>query len=99
LADRAIATGNPVEVGELDDPQPAILRLPVTATSRMPWWMRTSPAATVTATRSLISRQGTVVVRIDLDSTIVADDAGQFARRSERRRAASTGVPRHTQSE
>lgn len=37
-------------------------------------------------------------VHVDLDGTVAADDAGQFAQRSERRlprRAASTGVPHH----
>jgi len=41
-------SSSPFFYSELDDPRPAILRLLVTATSRMPWRMRTSPAATVT---------------------------------------------------
>lgn len=59
--DRVIAPGSSVEAGGNDDPQPAPVRLLVDLDChpRMPWRMRTSPAATVPATRSPISRQGT----------------------------------------
>jgi hypothetical protein len=56
--DAAISTGNTVEAGGRR-PRRRPSDCLWTATSRTPWRMRTSPAATVTATRSPISRHGT----------------------------------------
>lgn len=60
ISDRQAAPLRPAtpRLGGIDDPQPTCDCL-WTGTSRMPWRMRTSPAATVTATRSPISRHGT----------------------------------------
>lgn len=55
-ADRAIATGNPSKWAESMIRSRPPSDCLWTATSRMPWRIRTSPAATVTATRWPISR-------------------------------------------
>src|SRR5215831_3651122 len=86
LGDSAIATGNTVEVGGIDDPQTATLRLLVDG--NLAHSMADAHLAGRDRHRHALADQPPrhrVTVRVDLDRTIVADDASQFAQHPERR--------------
>ncbi|WLB24239.1 hypothetical protein QIH95_47620 (plasmid) [Bradyrhizobium japonicum] len=91
---QAITTGNTVEVDAIDDPQTAALRLLVDrnlahamADAHLAGRDRHGHALTNQTPRHRVA------VRVDLDGTIVADDAAQFAQRSERRLSAERFQP------
>src|SRR6185437_5802691 len=84
-ADCAVATSNTIEMGGVDDPQPATLRLLVHC--YLVQSMADPHFAGRDRYRHALANQAPryrVAVRVDLDGAIIADDAGQFTQGSER---------------